>query len=98
MNIDLSNPKGKIVFNEFSLNKNIPLSMQLDALKEDMLQIEYPNGYILDIGWRPSFNINGCFYIYLIKDFDWEKPIYSNFTNDISSLEYQINQAISKIG
>ncbi|PIT61225.1 hypothetical protein [Snodgrassella alvi] len=97
MKIDLLNKKGKIVFNEFSLNKNIPLQMQLDSLKEDMMQIKYPNGYILDIGWRPSFNINGHFYIYLIKDFNWEKPIYSNCTNDINTLEYQINQAINKI-
>ncbi|MCZ8960019.1 hypothetical protein [Escherichia albertii] len=96
MNIDFSIKKGEIVFNEFSLKQDIPLGEQLDELREDMLQVEFPDGYILDVGWRPSFDINGKFYIYLIKDFDWEEPVYSGNAENIDSLELKINQAINK--
>lgn len=97
MNIDFSIKKGEIVFNELSLEKDISLDKQQDSLKEDMLQVEFPGGYILDVGWRPSFDINGRFYIYLIKDFDWEDPIYSGNAGDIDSLVFEINQAINKL-
>lgn len=97
MNIDFSIKKGNIVFNDFSLKKDIPLDKQVDTLKEDMLQVEFPNGYILDVGWRPSFDVNGRFYIYLIKDFDWENHIYSGNASDIYSLETEIVQAINNL-
>jgi len=97
MNIDFSVKKGEIVFNEFSLKKDIPLGKQLDELREDMLQVEFPDGYVLDVGWRPSFDVNGKFYIYLIKDFDWEEPVYSGDAEDIDSLELKVNQAINKL-
>lgn len=97
MNIDFLENKGNIVFNDFSLKKNIPLNEQRDELKEDMLQVEYPGGYLLDVGWRPSFDINGRFYICLIKDFDWDVPIYKGSAKDIDSLLFEINQAINKL-
>ncbi|WP_159514027.1 MULTISPECIES: hypothetical protein [Enterobacter] len=97
MNIDFSVKKGDIVFNEFSLKKDIPLSKQLDELKEDMLQVEFPDGYILDVGWRPSFDVNGKFYIYLIKDCNWEEPVYSGSAEDVELLELKVKHAINKI-
>lgn len=97
MNIDFSTKKGEIVLNELSLEKNIPLDKQQDSLKEDMLQVEFPGGYILDVGWRPSFDINGRFYIYLIKDFDWDAPAYSGNAIDIDSLVFEINRALNKL-
>lgn len=97
MNIDFLTKKGEIVFNELSLEQNISLDKQQDSLKEDMLQVEFPGGYILDVGWRPSFDINGRFYIYLIKDFDWDAPVYNGNAGDIDSLVFEINQALNKL-
>jgi len=97
MNIDFSNKNGEIVFNDLSLREDISLNEQLDFLKEDMLQVEFPDDYILDVGWRPSFDIKGKFYIYLIKNFDWEEPVYSSSAESVNSLEEEINRAISKI-
>ena len=97
MNIDFSAKKGVVVFNAFSLNKEITLGEQVHELREDMLQIEFPGGYILDIGWRPSFDVNGKIYIYLIREFDWERPVYSESAKDIDSLEAKVNQAINKL-
>lgn len=62
-----------------------------------MLQVEFPDGYILDVGWKPSFDINGKFYIYLIKDFDWEEAVYSGYARDIDSLVSEVNQAMTKL-
>ncbi|MBB2403458.1 MULTISPECIES: hypothetical protein [unclassified Escherichia] len=97
MNIDFLGKKGNVVFNDVSLKQSIPLNEQRDELKEDMLQVEYPGGYLLDVGWRPSFDINGKFYICLIKDFDWDIPIYNGSAKDIVSLLFEINQAINKL-
>lgn len=97
MNISFPEKKGKIVFNEFSIKDTIPLSEQINDLKEDMLQIEFPNNFILDVGWRPSFDINGKFFIYLIKNFDWSAPVYYSNAKDLPSLYNQISLAINKI-
>jgi hypothetical protein len=96
MNVDFSTKKGNVVFNDFPLKEDIPIIDQLDDLKEDMIQVEFPGGYILDIGWKPSFNINGKFYIYLIKDYDWESPIYKSSAKNIANLKEKINKAMNK--
>ena len=41
-------------------------------LSEDMLQIEYPGGYILDLGWYGSSN---GYIIHIIKNKNWETPV-----------------------
>jgi hypothetical protein len=84
---------GNIILDDFKLNENIPLTQCLDDLKEDMLQVEYPGGYILDIGWRPSFNSNGQFYVVLIKDYDWEHTIYHGTAKNIDNLKKRISEA-----
>jgi hypothetical protein len=37
-----------------------------------MMQIEFTNDIILDMGWYNSLN---CFVIYLIKGANWESPV-----------------------
>ena len=39
---------------------------------EDMLQVKYPNNYILDFGWYGSEN---GYIIFIIKDNNWDEPI-----------------------
>lgn len=39
---------------------------------EDMLQVEYPNGYSLDFGWYGSMS---AYIIFVIKDNNWETPL-----------------------
>ncbi|MCC8376684.1 hypothetical protein CKY10_23120 [Photorhabdus sp. HUG-39] len=97
MNIDFSEKSGVIIFNDFFISDDIPLENQLDELKEDMLQVEFPNGYLLDIGWRPSFEINGQFNLALIKDFNWESPVYLGSAKNLSELEEKIQSAMHKL-
>lgn len=74
--IDLTLIKGKIVHDDLSPLKNIDPANQIDLLKEDMLQVEYTDAFLLDVGWYPSFDITGSFQIRAIKDFDWDTPVF----------------------
>lgn len=65
-------------------------NLDFESLKEDMLQASYESGYLLDVGWHPSFDPSGCFQIRVIKEFDWEEPAY------ISSA-YSYKEVIEKI-
>ncbi|MCP1517353.1 hypothetical protein J2Y74_001663 [Pseudomonas migulae] len=84
--IDLTFITGKIAFDNLSSLKNIDLCDQIESLKEDLLQVEYPTTLLLDVGWYPSFDITGCFQIRVIKDFDWSTPLFLSNADSIESL------------
>lgn len=68
--------QGNIKYDNFNIDFAHPLNEQEDKLLEDLLQIEFPNNYLLDVGWYPECEIEGQFILTLIKNFDWQKPIY----------------------
>lgn len=43
-----------------------------ESLREDMLQVNYPKDYLLDVGW---YGTSQGFVISIIKNQDWENPI-----------------------
>jgi hypothetical protein len=88
--IDLTFITGKITYDELSALRNIDLSNQIDFLKEDMLQVEYHGTYLLDVGWYPSFDINGTFQIRAIKDYDWDAPLAFSKVDTIQLLLEEI--------
>lgn len=63
---------GKVIYEDFHIEINKPLDFEDDGLKEDMFKVQYPDNFILDIGWYDGIN---KFIIYIIKDFDWDNPI-----------------------
>jgi hypothetical protein len=87
--------QGKIEFNDLDLNVSEPLINQLDNLKEDLLQVSYANGLLLDVGWYPSFDENGEFQIRVIENNNWDEPVYSSETNSIDGLISAIRNAVS---
>ena len=52
-----------------------PIAEQIDNLKEDLAQIEYPNDIVIDVGWHPEFRRNGRFVVSVIRHQDWERPL-----------------------
>ena len=58
------------MFRNFDYDKSKTLSEQIDILKEDLIQVQYKNGYIIDVGWYPEFSKNGLFKIYVTKNYD----------------------------
>ena len=62
----------------------------LDAMrKEDMLQVEYPNRLLLDMGWYQDRYI-----ISIIQDFDWTHPIKQYKTTEGNQLSTLLAEAV----
>ena len=77
---------GNIAFSDLELDIDIPFEQQIDALKEDMLQVIFPFNLILDLGWYSIDTEKGCFQVRVIKEWDWENPIYYNESDNIIGL------------
>lgn len=88
------NIKSKYV--DFPLDFNLELSKQLDLLKEDLIHIEYTNGYILDVGYYPEFNPKGKFKIVVSKGIYYNQ-IVRYTTKDINILIEKIKIAVNFI-
>lgn len=75
------------------IDPSIPLADQTKNLTEDLLQVAYPNGVILDVGWYPELCPDGQFWVSVILDDDWTKPRY-----DQSCTEYHQLLKLISIG
>ena len=60
-----------------------------DTQKEDMLQVEYPNGFLLDMGWYQDRYI-----IPVIQDFDWTHPVKRYETAERNQLSTLLTEAV----
>lgn len=67
---------GRIVYENFSIEQDQEWIDQLDKLDEDLLQVEFPDDVILDLGWYPAFSRKGQFQVRVIRDFNWDAPIF----------------------
>ena len=62
----------------------------LDATrKEDMLQVEYPNCFLLDMGWYLDRYI-----ISVIHNFDWANPVQQYETTETNQLPKLLTEAV----
>ena len=57
--------------------------------KEDMLQVEYPNQFLLDMGWYQNKYI-----IQVIQNDDWEHPIKQYRTKEKQQLQVLLEKAV----
>ena len=57
--------------------------------KEDMLQVEYPNGFLLDMGWYQDRYI-----IFVIHNFDWSHPVQQYETTETNQLPALLTEAV----
>lgn len=62
----------------------------LDATrKEDMLQVEYPNCFLLDMGWYQDRYI-----ISVIHNFDWANPVQQYEMTETNQLPKLLTEAV----
>ena len=62
----------------------------LDATrKEDMLQVEYPNCFLLDMGWYQDRYI-----ISVIHNFDWAHPVQQYETTETNQRPTLLTEAV----
>ena len=57
--------------------------------KEDMLQVEYPNCFLLDMGWYQDRYI-----ISVIQNFDWIHPVQQYETAERNQLPTLLTEAV----
>ena len=57
--------------------------------KEDMLQVEYPNSFLLDMGWYQDRYI-----ISVIHNFDWANPVQQYETTETNQLPKLLTEAV----
>ena len=57
--------------------------------KEDMLQVEYPNCFLLDMGWYQDRYI-----ISVIHNFDWANPVKQYETTETNQLPALLMEAV----
>ena len=56
------------------IDRLLSVQEQASLLKEDLAQIAYQNGAIIDLGWFPSFSPAGEFVLSVIRESDWVNP------------------------
>ena len=91
--IDLSFVNGTISHDGLSLLLDGDLSAQLLDLKEDMLQVEYSSSFLLDVGWYPSFDLDGRSQIRVVKDYDWSDLLFFSEVTTVSLLKREMVSA-----
>ena len=82
---------------DFDINPYLPFIEQEFSFKEDMIQITYSGGYILDVGWYPEHSIDGRFVIRIIECYDWLNPKLRFECTDLSTLESYMATSIEFI-
>lgn len=88
---------GKITFDEFNIDLSIPFKEQTYNLNQDLFQVEYENGYIINIGWLPDNNANGRFILRVYNIENCEDPIYRKETRNFVQLEQYLQCCIDLI-
>jgi len=74
------------------------LEAQIDELREDLGQVEYENDQLIDIGWHPSFDVNGSFKVYVIdQSRDWDSPVFKAEAKSLEDLKVVIKQAVAVV-
>lgn len=95
--ISLDFIQGKITYDNLSLLEDCAIEGQVHNLKEDMLQVVYPDGLLLDVGWFPSFDAKGHFQIKVVKNHDWDSPTLTFTAQSINALVKLLLRAQSQL-
>ena len=88
---------GVITYNDFDIDPNIPFETQKYSFKEDILQIEFGERFVLDVGYSPEFEPDGNFIIQAIQDNDWMNPISRIKCNTLDTLKKSIEKTVQLI-
>lgn len=67
---------GKITYNDFDIDFNVSFENQLYSYKEDLFQVTYANDCCIDVGYYPEFDPKGWFKVQVIKNYDWQYPVF----------------------
>ncbi|WP_336771467.1 hypothetical protein [Paenibacillus sp. MMO-58] len=87
---------GVVKFNSYKLS---PEDMtDIKWLSEDMFMVEYPNGYLVDVGWYGRFStLDGVFIVYIIKNTEWSNPVFKEEYRSVTELYEGMKKVVHKV-
>lgn len=88
---------GNVTYNDWDIDPNKPFNDQIWSFKQDLLQIEFRDCYLIDVGWYPDFDAKGRFIVYIIKDYEWEKPVLRQEVKTFAGLKKCLQEAIDRV-
>jgi hypothetical protein len=59
-----------------------------------MFQVKFPNNLVIDVGW---YGVNNKFIIYIVKDCNWEEPVFKGFYSNLTDLESGMDECLKKV-
>jgi hypothetical protein len=67
-----------------------------DDFREDLLQLAHAQSKcVLDVGWYPEGNLKrGRFVLYLVRNHDWDKPLYRFSSRDRGKIAKKIDRIL----
>jgi hypothetical protein len=86
---------GSVAFWDLAfLDPKKPLPEQIDDLKEDLAQAHFHGGIVLDAGWFPSFSEDGAFVVRVVRETDWDDPLFLEKSKTVAGLLASIRRAV----
>lgn len=77
---------GRVTHDSLIIDPSVPLADQAENLTEDLLQVEYENCVVLDVGWYADLSPDGRFRVFVVLDLDWEEPWFSRTCTEYPEL------------
>ena len=92
------NDSWEVTYDNFSwLLENKNYQNNKDFLDEDLLQIQsLDRKYIIDVGWYPSFDPLGHCTLTVIKEMNWDSPLFEYSTVNLEELLKEISDITTK--
>jgi len=78
-----------------SLDMDQPLYSQLATLKEDLAQVQFGSGVLIDLGWYPESSTHGRFMVKVVAHHNWEGPVFEQTAQNCSELLCALRLAVS---
>jgi len=72
----------------------IALVEQLDELKEDLAQVRFGKDTLLDVGWYPEFAAEGSFVVTIVRDENWDDPLFTDEAQTMDALLGAIERGV----
>ncbi len=77
------------------VDAQLPLRDQLEHLKEDLAQVRYPSCVVLDIGWYPECSDSGVFQVMVVRDENWDAPLFQKAASTPAQLRETLREGIA---
>lgn len=82
-----------VAWNLGFIDDEIGIQDALPSLTEDLAQVHYNGGVVLDVGWYPECSLTGHFVVMVVVDGAWDTPVFSGSATSFSGLREEIQRA-----